>query len=125
MNAKRSQSRSGNLQLMWPRKLRGLTRESTGHGVTDRQLGQAIESDLLPGWNVAHARFASITLGDQAPAAEKLRSLTELVRVRRDMFSEYSAGLQTGDTVRIKRAEALSVEAQQLVKAIREKAGKQ
>lgn len=89
--------------------------------ISDRQLGEAIEKDLMPGWNAAHARFVGITLDEQAPAAEKLRSLTELVGVRREMFAEYAVGLRTGEAARLRRAEALSAESLRLTKAIRER----
>jgi rhomboid protease GluP len=93
--------------------------------LTDRQLGEAIEKDLVPGWTAAHARFTSITLDPAAPAAEKLRALTELVGVRRDMFQEYAAGLKTGDPARIRTAEGLSATSLRMTKAIRERAGAQ
>jgi rhomboid protease GluP len=93
--------------------------------LTDLQVAQAIESDLLPGWSQAHARFESIKLGDQAPAASRVRSLTEFIGVRREMFAEYAVGLRTGEAVRLRRAEALSAESLRLLKAMREPAGAQ
>ncbi len=87
--------------------------------ITNAQLGEAIEKDVLPGWNAAHAKFTAISLGDKAPAAAKLAALTELVRVRRDMFSEYAVGLKTGDAGSIKRAEALSATSHRLLEAMR------
>ena len=92
--------------------------------ISDKQLGDAIEKDLLPGWNAAHDRFTGINLGNTAPAAEKLHALTELVGVRRDMFTEYAVGLKTGDVIRIRNAEALSATSQRLTKAMRERPAK-
>ncbi len=92
--------------------------------ITGRQLGESIEKELLPGWNAAHARFTAIKLEPEAPVADKLRALTEFVGVRRDMFTEYAAGLKTGDAARTRRAEELSAESQRLMKAMRERAGK-
>lgn len=88
----------------------------------DRQLGEKIEAGLLPGWNAAHARFAAITLEEPAPAARQLRIVTEYVRLRRDMFAAYAAGLKTGEAARVRRAEALAAEAQRLMKEMRERA---
>lgn len=88
--------------------------------ITDLQLGEGIERELLPGWSAAHARFAAISLGDQAPAASRLRLLTEFVGKRRDMFAEYAAGMKTGDAASIRRADELAAEAQLLMKAMRE-----
>ncbi|MBS0338274.1 MAG: rhomboid family intramembrane serine protease [Proteobacteria bacterium] len=90
--------------------------------ITDRQLGEAIEKQLLPGWTAAHARFAAIRLEPGAPAAAKVAELTEFVRVRRDMFAAYADGLRTGDAARMRRAEELSGEAQAMMKAMRERA---
>ena len=87
--------------------------------ITDRQLGEAIERQILPGWNAAHARFAAIQLEPGAPAAAKVSELTAFVRVRRDMFAAYAEGLKTGDAARMRRAEELSAEAQVMVKAMR------
>lgn len=92
--------------------------------IDDRQLGEKIETGLLPGWNAAHARFAAITLDDRAPAARQLRTETEYVRLRRDMFAAYAEGLKTGNPARIKHAEALAAEAQRLMKVMRERSGK-
>ena len=89
--------------------------------ITDRQLGEAIERQILPGWVAAHARFAAITLEPGAPAAARVKALTEFVRVRRDMFAAYAEGLKTGDAARMRRAEELSSEAQALMKAMRER----
>ena len=92
--------------------------------ITDLQLGEGIEKELLPGWNAAQARFAAIKPGGEAPVADRLRALTEFVGVRRDMFTEYAAGLKTGDAARMRRAEELSAESQRLMKAMRERSGK-
>lgn len=92
--------------------------------LTDLQLGEGIERDILPGWNAAHARFAAIHLSDLAPAATQLRSLTQFVGLRRDMFVVYAAGLKTGDRAQIRRAEELSAEAQRLIKVMRERSRK-
>jgi rhomboid protease GluP len=89
--------------------------------MTDPQLGAAIEKDLLPGWNAAHARFSALRVDPQAPAAEKLRALTEVIGVRRDMFTAYALGLQLGDANRLKQAEELSARSLALMKAIRER----
>ena len=90
--------------------------------ITDQQLGEAIERQLLPGWNAAHARFAALALEPQTPAASKIRELTEFVRVRRNMFAEYAVALKTGDAARMLHAEALSSESQRMMKAMRERA---
>ena len=89
--------------------------------ITDRQLGEAIELQLLPGWNAAYARFVAMRLEPEAPAARKVGELTDFVRVRRDMFAEYAAGLKTGDAARMRRAEELSAEAQRMMKAMQER----
>jgi len=89
--------------------------------ITDRQLGETIERQILPGWVAAHARFAAITLEPGAPAAARVKELTEFVRVRRDMFAAYAEGLKTGDAARMRRAEELSNQAQALMKAMRER----
>lgn len=89
--------------------------------ITDRQLGEAIELQLLPGWNAAYARFVALRLEPEAPAARKVNELTEFVRVRRDMFAEYAAGLKTGDAARMRRAEELSAEGQRMMKAMQER----
>lgn len=90
--------------------------------LTDQDLGLAIEKQLLPGWNAAHARFAALKVEPGAPAADRVRDLTRFVGVRRDMFTEYAAGLKAGDASRMRRAEELSAEGQGLIKAMREKA---
>lgn len=87
--------------------------------ITDAQLGEGIERELLPGWNAAHARFAAISLEDGAPAASSLRLLTGFVAARRDMFAEYAAGMKTGDAARLRRADELAAEAQRLMKVMR------
>lgn len=89
--------------------------------ITDRQLGEAIERQILPGWDAAYARFVAITLEPGAPAAARVKELTEFVRVRRDMFAAYAEGLKTGDAARMRRAEELSNQAQALMKAMRER----
>ncbi len=89
--------------------------------ITDQQLGAAIERDLLPGWNAAHARFSALRVDPQAPAADKLRALTEFIGVRRDMFTAYALGLQTGDANRLRQAEELSARSLVLMKVIRER----
>ena len=90
--------------------------------LTDQDLGGAIEKQLLPGWNAAYARFAEIRIEPQAPAAERIRELTAFIGVRRDLFTEYAAGLKSGDPVRMRRAEELSAESQRMMKAMRERA---
>ena len=87
--------------------------------ITDLQLGEGIERELLPGWNAAHARFAAISLEDGAPAASSLRLMTEFVAARRDMFAEYAAGMKTGDAARLRRADELAAEALRLMKVMR------
>ncbi len=92
--------------------------------IDDRQLGERIDAELVPGWNAAHARFTAIRLEDAAPAARQLHALTRFVGVRRDMFAAYAAGLRTKDAASMRRAEALSAEAQGLMKEMRERAQK-
>jgi len=92
--------------------------------INDRQLGEGLEKDVLPGWIVAHARFTALKVDPGAPIADRLRALTEFVGVRREMFAEYAAGLQTGDAKRLRHAEELSARSQVLMKAMREKQGK-
>lgn len=104
------------------RKASALVEARKAGRITDLQLGEGIERDLLPGWSAAHARFAAIGLGEGAPAAQQLRSLTEFVGVRRDMFAQYAAGMKSGDAARIRRADELSAEAQRLMQAMRERA---
>jgi rhomboid protease GluP len=87
--------------------------------ITDRQLGEAIELQILPGWRAAHARFGAIKVEPGAPSAARLAELTEFVRVRRDMFAAYAEGLKSGDAARMRRAEELSSEAQAMMKAMR------
>lgn len=92
--------------------------------ITDKQLGEGFEREVVPGWNVAHARFTALKIDPGLPTADKVRALTEFVGVRREMFAEYAAGLQTGDSVRLRRAEELSARSQILLKAMRERQGK-
>ena len=84
--------------------------------INDRQLGEGFEKDVVPGWNVAHARFRALKADPGAPTADKVRALTEFVGVRREMFAEYAAGLQNGDAARLRRAEDLSARSQVLMK---------
>jgi len=84
--------------------------------IDDRQLGEGFEKDVVPGWNVAHARFRALKVDPGAPTADKVRALTEFVGLRREMFAEYAAGLQSGDAVRLRRAEELSARSQVLMK---------
>ena len=106
------------------KKAAALVEERKAGRIDDAQLGDAIEKELLPGWRSAYARFAAIRPGNEAPVADKLRSLTEFVGVRRDMFAEYAAGLKTGDAMRMRRAEELSAQSQRLMKAMRAPAAK-
>ena len=92
--------------------------------INDRQLGEGLEKEVLPGWIVAHSRFTALKVDPGAPIAERLRALTEFVGVRREMFAAYAAGLQTGDSARLRRAEELSARSQVLMKEMREKQGK-
>ena len=101
-------------------KANGLVEDRKAGRLTDAQLGEAIEKELLPGWNAAYARFASLKPGAEAPVAEKLRAVTEFVGVRRDMFADYAIALRTNDAGRLRRAEALSAESLRLMKAMRE-----
>ena len=87
--------------------------------ITDRQLGEGFEKEIVPGWNVAHARFSALKADPGAPTADKVRALTEFIGVRREMFAEYAAGLQTGDAVRLRRAEEMSARSQVLMKEMR------
>ena len=79
---------------------------------------------MLPGWIVAHTRFTALKVDPGAPIADRLLALTEFVGVRRQMFADYAAGLQTGDPARLRRAEELSARSQVLMKEMREKQGK-
>ena len=88
--------------------------------ITDLEVSEGIERDLLPGWNQAHARFSAIRLEETAPAARALRALTEYVGTRRDMFAHYAAGMKSGDPARIAKAEALAAEAQRMMKEMRD-----
>ena len=92
--------------------------------INDRQLGEGFEKEVVPGWNVAHARFRALRIDPGAPAVEKVRVLTEFVGVRREMFAEYAAGLQTGDAARLRRAEELSMRSQVLMKEMLDRQGK-
>jgi len=103
------------------KKAQSLVEDRRAGRITDRQLGEAIERQILPGWNAAHARFAALRLEPEAPAAARVAELTEFVRVRRDMFAAYGEGLKTGDAARMRRAEELSAEAQRMMKAMRER----
>jgi rhomboid protease GluP len=103
------------------KKAQALVEDRRAGRITDRQLGEAIELQILPGWNAAYARFGAIKLEPGAPAAARVNELTEFVRVRRDMFAAYADGLKTGDAARMRRAEALSNEAQAMMKAMRER----
>ena len=87
--------------------------------INDAQLGEAIEKELLPGWNAAYARFAALRIGRDAPIAGRVNALTEFVGVRRDMFAEYAAGLRNNDAARMRQAETLSARSQELMKAMR------
>ncbi len=89
--------------------------------ITDRQLGEGFEKDVVPGWNVAHARFSALKVDPGAPTADKVRALTEFVGVRREMFAEYAAGLQSGDAVRLRRAEELSARSQVMMREMRDR----
>lgn len=101
-------------------KAQALVEQRREGRMTDRELGEGIERELLPGWNGAYERFAAIRLGEGAPAAARLRLLTDFVGKRRDMFAEYAAGLKSGDREHLQRAEALSAQAQALVKTMRD-----
>ncbi len=92
--------------------------------INDRQLGEGFEKDVVPGWNVAHARFSALKVDPDAPTADKVRALTEFVGVRREMFAEYAAGLQTGDAVRLRRAEELSARSQVMMREMRDRKAK-
>jgi rhomboid protease GluP len=92
--------------------------------INDRQLGEGLEKEVVPGWIVAHTRFTALKVDPGAPIAERLRALTEYVGVRREMFADYAAGLQTGDAVRLRRAEELSSRSQVLMKEMRDKQAK-
>lgn len=104
------------------KKAQMLVEDRRAGRITDRQLGEAIELQILPGWSAAYARFAAIRVEAGAPVAARLAELTAFVRVRRDMFSAYAEGLKSGDAVRMRRAEELSNEAQAMMKAMRERA---
>ena len=92
--------------------------------IDDRQLGEGFEKEVVPGWNVAHARFSALKVDPDAPVAGKVRALAEFIGVRREMFAEYAAGLQTGDAARLRRAEELSARSQVLMKEMRDRQGK-
>lgn len=92
--------------------------------IDDRQLGEGFEKEVVPGWNVAHARFSALKVDPGAPVAGKVRALAEFIGVRREMFAEYAAGLQTGDAARLRHAEELSMRSQVLMKEMQDRQGK-
>ncbi len=106
------------IEILASDKAQMLVEDRRAGRITDRQLGEAIELQILPGWGAAHARFAAIKVEPGAPVAARLAELTAFVRVRRDMFSAYAEGLKSGDAARMRRAEELSSEAQAIMKAM-------
>jgi rhomboid protease GluP len=105
------------------KELRRVVQENEDGRLTSAATADVIEKEILPAWQALHQKLAAAE-GLPPPQRELVQSIVEYMRVREEAFALLGEGARTGDQGLVQKAMAKYGQADELVRAMNEKAEK-